>query len=205
MATYGQRDKFIQAIVTFTISEQAKEIPAPERQELLLKIRDKYAPDISNGDWGEIAKGVNNFKFVITDTVKYGEVPHIEDQLPDSQSTNATSPHIDESMKRDEYKEKEKKKDEDEDEDEDNDNTSTDYGVDESNDGSEEIKTNEDNTNKSDDDGETEEDDYEEPKQEQKQEPPTHQFGRMVSPKEAKPGKINTTRLKGLLKPKKTE
>jgi len=79
---YGQRDMFLQAIVVFTTSDKAKEMPLAERQEILLEIRNKYSPSITNEEWSEIAEGVNNFKYVITEAVKYGEIPTIEKLMP---------------------------------------------------------------------------------------------------------------------------
>jgi cobalamin biosynthesis protein CobT len=180
---YGQRDKFLQAVVTFTISEQAKEMSAPDRQELLMKIRDKYTPDVSNAEWGEIAKGINDFKFIISDSVKYGEVPNIENQLPDKinyQETQSETPHLDKSM--------EHNKDED--------------IVDDVN----EDDDSEDNSDLEDVEGVSDEDDFSEDEKpiepEPKSEPPKV-FGKFTKPKEVVQKKVSTQKLRGLLKPKK--
>lgn len=195
MATYGQRDKFLQAVVTFTTSDQAKELPATERQELLIKIRDKYAPDISNAEWGEIAKGINDFKFVITDTVKYGEVPNIESQLPEKepevnyQKTQNETPHLDESLKENAEEE-----------------VNEDNKIDaEELDDSEEF-VEDDNSDAEDEEGATKDDDYTEDEKPREPEPPKPEakvFGKFTKPKEIKPNKVSTSKLRGLLKPKK--
>lgn len=172
---YGQRDKFLQAVVTFTTSDQAKEMSPIELQTLLAKIRDRYAPEVTNEDWGEIAQGVNDFKFVITDSVKYNEVPNIENQLPgfieepeEPESETAEPQEIT----------------------------------------AEQIEETPEVYNEpgQEDSGETIEDDFEEEKREKEPEPQKpEKFGRYIKPKENKPIKVNTTRLKGLLKPKKTD
>lgn len=171
---YGQRDKFIQAVVTFTTSDQAKEMSPIELQTLLAKIRDRYAPEVSNEDWGEIAQGVNDFKFVITDSVKYKEVPNIENQLPDFIETESEEPESPTEEPQEITAEQ----------------------IDE---------TPEVYNEPNQEDGETLEDDFEEEKREPTPEPQKpEKFGRFIKPKETKPIKVNTTRLKGLLKPKKT-
>jgi len=198
MATYGQRDKFLQAVVTFTISDQAKEMPPPERQAILIKIRDRYAPDISNAEWGDIANGINNFKFVITDSVKYGEVPTIIDQLPetevDYQKTQADSPHLDESMKKDVVVPENENQPETEDPNYEN---SVDV---------QELDDSEDNSDLEDKEGESKEDDYTEDEKPREPEPvpePAKVFGKFTKPKEPTHKKVSTSKLRGLLKPKK--
>jgi hypothetical protein len=162
-----------------------------ELQGLLAKIRDRYAPEVSNEDWGEIAQGVNDFKFVIVDSVKYKEVPNIEDQLPGSEvqiPTTVKEPEIIE----DEIGEKDVEVGA--------------YNDDDKDITAEQIeKTPEIYNEQNQDDGETKEDDYEEEQREKEPEPSKpEKFGRFIKPKENKPIKVNTTRLKGLLKPKKT-
>ena len=203
MATYGQRDKFLQAIVTFTISEQAKEMPALARQELLVKIRNKYAPDITNEDWSEIAKGINNFKSIIADSVKYGEVPSIIDQLPeaeiDYQKTQAAQPHLDKSMKNNVVlTEKEIKEQSSETEEETHDYENS---ID-----AEESDDSEDNSDLEDEEGATEDDDYSKDEKPREPEPapePAKVFGKFTKPKEPTTKKVSTSKLRGLLKPKK--
>jgi hypothetical protein len=176
---FDQRDKFIQSIVVFTTSEQAQAMSLGDRQTLLLAIRDKYAPDISNEEWAEIAKGINDFKFVITDTVLHGEVPDIESQLPHNEEIanipepdNETTDEIDEDEITDANDER--------------------YNEPEESD--EEIIDKE----------EGEADDLEEPElpaEEPVKEPET--YGRVIKPDKSPKPKIDTSRLKGLLKPKK--
>jgi len=206
MATYGQRDKFLQAVVTFTISEQAKEMPAPERQDLLVRIRDKYAPDITNDEWSEIAKGINNFKFIISDSVKYGEVPSIIDQLPeaeiDYQKTQADQPHLDESMKKDVVLTEKEIKDQSNDIEEtpDYENSVDAQESDNSEDDSD------DNSDLEDVEGTSKEDDYSDDEKPREQEPtpePAKVFGKFTKPKEPITKKVSTSKLRGLLKPKK--
>jgi hypothetical protein len=172
---YGQRDKFIQAVVTFTTSDQAKEMSPIELQGILAKIRDKYSPEVTNDDWGEIAQGVNDFKFVIVDSVKYKEVPNIENQLPDFEATSEPEPEPAPEQE-----------------------STPDITA-------EQIEKTPEVYNESEQDGETLEDDFEEEQREKEPEPQKpEKFGRFIKPKENKPIKVNTTRLKGLLKPKKT-
>lgn len=140
----------MQAIVVFTTSDKAKEMPLGERQQILVDIRKIYAPDISNEEWTELANGVNDFKFVITDSVKYGQVPVIDKALPPKQE--------------------------------------------------------EPDLQDQDEDGVTEEPDYSEPeKVEKPEEPKPEKYGRFFKPKDKKQNKINTSTLRGLLKPKKKD
>lgn len=207
---YGQRDKLLQTIAVFTTSEKIKELPMAERQELLADIRDLYCPDISNDEWGEISKGINNFKFVITDSIKYGKVPNIPQELPKSdepgviaeselipepeptpelipgstemQHQEEPEPGVLAKMERTEPEPEIKIIDE--------------KDLDVSSDEEEGVE-----------EGVTEEQDFDEPEPTvQKEEPkPAEHFGRFLQSKEPSERKVNTSTLRGLLKKKKID
>lgn len=188
---FDQRDKFIQAIVVFTTSEQAQAMSLGDRQNLLLEIRDKYAPDISNEEWGEIAKGINDFKFVITDSVKNGEVPTIDSQLPVEEIGGAEEVQKPESNV---------PEPEDNSTDEINDDNEIESEEDISDPNDERYNEDEEIIDKE----EGEADNLEEPElpvEEPVKEPET--YGRVVKKDNSQKPKIDTSRLRGLMKPKK--
>lgn len=79
---------FVQSLVVFTTSEKAQELSLGDRQNLLKNIRDNYAPIVKNGTWAELAKIIDDFKFVITDSVKNNEVTILDEHLPKEDEPN---------------------------------------------------------------------------------------------------------------------
>lgn len=178
---YGQRDRFLQAVVTFTVSPEAKKLTPAERQDILVKIREIYAPNITNDDWGEIAQGISEFKQVIIESVE-SEVPVIDELVPHEEEP------IDFTVEQSHTTSEEEAMNDDDEDDEDND---------------EQLEMQEKLEN---DDFESEEDDFEEPPREKEPEPPkVERQGKLIAPpKEVKQKPINMSRLKGLMKKKRS-
>lgn len=180
---YGQRDRFLQAVVTFTVSPEAKKLTPAERQDILVKIREIYAPNITNDDWGEIAQGISEFKQVIIESVE-SEVPVIDELVPHEEEP------IDFTVEQSHTTSEEEAMNDDDDDEDDEDND-------------EQLEMQEKLEN---DDFESEEDDFEEPPREKEPEPPkVERQGKLIAPpKEVKQKPINMSRLKGLMKKKRS-
>ena len=59
---FTDKEKFITAMTIYVTSDTARKIPRPQRQAILLYIRDKYCPSVTDADWSEIAQDINSHK-----------------------------------------------------------------------------------------------------------------------------------------------
>ncbi len=57
--TLSDREKFLISNVVMITSRWAKKFPRPIRASLLTFIRDKHSPTVTNEDWSELAKDIN--------------------------------------------------------------------------------------------------------------------------------------------------
>lgn len=72
---FTDREKFIQALTVFMISDDAKEMTVEKRQGILDYIRKKYAPSITDLDWGSIADEIESNKEWIFGSIKEYKQP----------------------------------------------------------------------------------------------------------------------------------
>ena len=81
---FSDRDRFIQAITVFMVSEDARQIPMEERQKILDYIRKTKCKSILNSEWQEIAKTVNDNRKWILDAITDYKKPIPESTEPES-------------------------------------------------------------------------------------------------------------------------
>lgn len=59
---FTDKEKFITAMTIYVTSDTARKISREKRQAILLYIRDKYCPSVTDADWSEIAQDINNHR-----------------------------------------------------------------------------------------------------------------------------------------------
>ena len=59
---FTDKEKFITAMTIYVTSDTARKIPREKRQSILLYIRNRYCPTVTDKDWSDIAQDINNHK-----------------------------------------------------------------------------------------------------------------------------------------------
>lgn len=59
---FTDKEKFITAMTIYVTSETARKISREKRQQILLFIRNKYCPTVTDKDWSEIAQDINTHR-----------------------------------------------------------------------------------------------------------------------------------------------
>jgi len=77
---FTQREVFIQIMTVMVVSEIAKSIPRDIRAKLIMVMRDKTCPDVSNKEWSDIASDINSNNKKILD--------NLASSLKDSKDSN---------------------------------------------------------------------------------------------------------------------